>query len=113
MTGWRDFCPSDYSDISYRWRDDGQGGGEVLTIQECAHHVERAKAMANHNDGYSPSREWKRAGTVPLTLLYKWIAEAGIEANDPERQAKINALCISKFNDADFKYLRTIPGRAG
>jgi hypothetical protein len=110
---WKPFISSDYDDIQYYWRDDGQGGGEVLTVQDCTETVERAKAMATHNDGYSPSKEWKRAGSVPFTLLYKWIAEAGIEANDPERQQKINKLCIQKLNDSDYRHLRTIPGRAG
>lgn len=110
---WSPFMASDYADVSYYWRNDGQGGGEILTVQDCTQVVERAKAMARHNDGWSKSKEWKRAGTVPYVTLYKWIAEAGIQPNDPERQKKINQLCIKKLNDSDYRDLKTIPGRAG
>lgn len=113
MPRWREFCPSDTPGVTYRWRDDGEGGGEILTAQNVAPILERNKAMANHNDGYSKSREFKRAGTVPLVTMYKWIAEERLEPADPQFQQKLNKLIIRKLNDPDYRHLRTIPGRAG
>lgn len=113
MPAWRDFGKSPYADIRRYWRDDGEGGGEILTVQNATDVVERAKAMAGHNDGYSKSRELKRAGIVPVTTMYKWIAEARLEPNDPDYAQKLNKLIIKKLNDSDYRDLRTIPGRAG
>ena len=113
MTGWRDFGTSKIPGVTRLWCDDGQGGGVIRTTQDVTAIVERNKAMANHNDGWSKSKEWKRAGTVPFLTMYKWIAEARLEPNDPEFQDKLNKLIIAKLNDSDYRHLKSIPGRAG
>jgi hypothetical protein len=113
MSGWRDFGTSKIPGVTRYWADDGEGGGVVRTVQDVTAIVERNKAMANENDGYNKSRDFKRAGTVPYLTLYKWIAEAHLEPNDPDFTDKLNKLIIAKLNDSDYRHLRTIPGRAG
>ncbi|MED5549870.1 MAG: hypothetical protein VX529_10985 [Pseudomonadota bacterium] len=111
MPDWRDFGTSKVPGIKRYWRDDGNGGGEILSAQDVGAVLERNKVLANHNDGYSPSREMRRAGSVPYLTLYKWIAEAGLEPNDPDFQDKVNKLILRKLDDSDYRYLRTAPGR--
>jgi len=111
MANWRDFGTSKTPGVKRQWRDDGMGGGEVLTSQDVGAILERNKALANHNDGYTPSRDVRRAGTVPFLTLYKWISEAGLEPNDPDFQDKMNKLILRKLDDSDYRHLRTAPGR--
>jgi hypothetical protein len=113
MSGWRDFGASKIPGVTRYWADDGQGGGVIRTVQDVSAIIERNKAMANENDGFSKSREMKRAGTVPYLTLYKWIAEARLDVADPDFTDKLNKLIIRKLNDPDYRHLKTIPGRAG
>lgn len=86
-------------------------GGDltISSVQETAPILERNKAMANHNDGYSPSREMRRVATIPMVVAHKWLAEEGWWAFDPANSAKL----VQKLNDPDYAYLRTAPGRLG
>jgi len=111
MDGWRDFGKSATPGIKREWHDDGEGGGVIRTSQDVAPIIDRNRAMANHNDGYSPSRELRRAGTVPMLILYQWIAEAGLSDADPDYQDKLGKLILSKLDDPDFSGFRTAPGR--
>ena len=113
MSGWSPFVSSDFADTRHYWRNDGAGGGEVLTVQDVTPIIERNKAMANHNDGWSKSKEWKRAGSVPYTTLYKWIAEERLDPADPEFAQKMHKMVLRKLNDSDYRHLKSIPGRAG
>lgn len=108
---WRDFGVSKTLGTKRLWRDDGEGGGEILTTQDVAPILDRNKAMANHNDGYTPSKDMRRAGTVPMLILHKWIADARLTTDDPDYQEKLSKLVLAKLDDPDYLYLRTAPGR--
>jgi hypothetical protein len=69
--------------------------------------IERNKAMATHNDGYTADRTIRRVASIPLIIWLKWLNEEGWDAFRPENGKK---LC-DKLNDADWAYLRTAPGR--
>lgn len=71
--------------------------------------IERNKAMATHNDGYTPDRELRRVASIPYIIGQKWLNEEGWWFLDPENADKLAA----KLNDPDWAYLRTAPGRVG
>jgi hypothetical protein len=71
--------------------------------------LERNKAMATHNDGYTPSREMRRVASLPMGVVYEWLINEGWNALDPEHADKLAA----KLNSAEWAHLRTAPGRLG
>lgn len=71
--------------------------------------IERNKAMATHNDGYSPSRELRRVASIPFILINKWLNEEGWNALDPANHDRL----ARKLNDPDYAFLRTAEGRVG
>lgn len=83
--------------------------GKMITCatQDTTPVLELNKAMATHNDGYTPSREMRRVASIPLILIYKWRQEEGWDAFDPQHADKL----AQKLNDPDYAYLRTAPGR--
>lgn len=69
--------------------------------------IERNKAMATHNDGYTQDRTMRRVATIPPIIWLKWLNEDGRDVYKPENA---KWLC-DRLNDADYAYLRTAPGR--
>ncbi len=90
------------------YRHDGEGGVIVRTSQDVAPLLDRNKAMANHNDGYSESRELRRVASIPAMVRLKWLEE-GWDCLDPNCADKL----MRKLNDPDYAYLRTAEGRLG
>lgn len=71
--------------------------------------IERNKAMATHNDGYTASRELRRVASIPYIIGLKWLNEEGWWFLDPECSDKLAA----KLNDPDWRHLRTAEGHVG
>lgn len=71
--------------------------------------LEQNKAEANHNDGYSPSRDIRRVARVPYIVGLQWLNEEGWWFMDPEHADKLAA----KLNSSEYQYLRTAEGRLG
>jgi hypothetical protein len=69
--------------------------------------LERNKALYTDGDGYSPSREWRRAASIPLALVEKWKNELGVDIFNPDHLPAIRRL----LNSNEYLYLRTAPGR--
>ncbi len=89
-----------------RWEDDGSL--HVDSLADVSDILEANKAMANHNDGYSPTRELRRVASIPLALVWKIRNEEGWDPLDAGRyQERIKRL----LNDSDWRHLRTAPGR--
>lgn len=84
-----------------------EDGTRFYSEQDIDGVLDQNKAMATHNDGYTPSRDLRRAASIPLTLLYKWQAEEGWDPFHPSNADKLKA----KLNSNEFLYLRTAPGR--
>jgi hypothetical protein len=93
------------------WEDDGKGGGTVVSQQAVDAILDRNKAMATHNDGYTPSRDMRRVASVPVTMLYKWLAEEGYDPRTGGFRDAMAGIVKKKLNDLDYAYLRTAPGR--
>lgn len=106
MSGARPFLPCE-GGIRHDWIDNADGTVTVVSTQDVEAALDQNKAMANHNDGYSPSRELRRAAFIPQIIINKWLNEEGWYALDPANADKLK----KKLNDPDYLYLRTAPGR--
>jgi hypothetical protein len=84
-------------------RDNMDGTFTVWSTQENDPILEQNKAMLNHNDGWSESRDIRRAASIPLNLIEKWKREEGWNALDHNYFDKLKA----KLNDGDYAHLRT------
>jgi hypothetical protein len=93
--------------IRHYWRDNVDGSASIATYQDVDPILDLNKAMATHNDGYSPSRELRRAASIPMTLIYKWLHEEGWNALNPAHGDRLK----KKLNSSEYLYLRTAPGR--
>lgn len=81
-------------------------------IQDTDAILDLNKAMATENDGYSPSRELRRAASVPHSVMLKWLNEDGFWfydafSGDDFAKRKLR----QKLNDPQYAHLRTAPGR--
>lgn len=85
------------------FKEEADGTYTVWSTQENDPILEQNKAMANHNDGWSASRDIRRAGSIPLTLIEKWKNEEGFDALNPHHADKLKR----KLNDGDWSHLRT------
>lgn len=90
-----------------KYIDNEDGTATIIQQQNCDSVLERNKALYNHNDGYTPSRDMRRVASIPLELVYQWLAEEGWNAFDPHCSDKLK----QKLNDPQYLYLRTAPGR--
>lgn len=91
------------------WLVEEDGERRFASRQGTDPMIERNKAMATHNDGYSPSRELRRVASVPWIVGLKWLNEEGWWFLDPacaERLAR-------KLNSSEWAHLRTADGRVG
>lgn len=99
----------DPNGIVRTWVDNGDN---TYTIKSSQHNetqiLEGNKAMANHNDGYTPSREMQRVGRIPLVVIEAWAAR-GYNLYSPECEHILQRI----MDDPDYRHLRTAPGRLG
>ena len=85
-------------------------GDEGFVIREYFDEVpviEHNKRLQNDGDGYSKSRELRRAASIPNGLVAKWLVEEGINIFNPNHAEAIRR----KLNDPEYRWLRTAPGR--
>lgn len=85
------------------FKDNGDGTYTVWSTQDNDPILERNAAMANENNGYSPSRDIRRMASIPLNLIQKWKHEEGFDALNPHNQDALTR----KMNDIDYSKLRT------
>lgn len=81
--------------------------------QDVAPMLEQNKAMALHNDGYSPSREMRRVASIPYAIMLKWQNEEGWWAMDAGKDDLVAKKLAAKLNSSEYMYLRTADGRLG
>ena len=86
------------------WEDDGKV--IIRKTQDVEPILERNKRLLTADDGYSPSREFRRAASIPLVIVEQWLRE-GVDIFDPN----CNEAVKRKLNDPQFAHLRTAPGR--
>jgi hypothetical protein len=88
-------------------------GTRFETVGETDPIVERNKAMATHNDGYSPSRELRRVASIPYIVGLKWRNEEGWWFLDAGHDPDVARKLAEKLNDPEWRHLRTAEGRIG
>lgn len=89
----------------YRW--DGRSDRyEIMYASEVGDLIEDNKRQQTHNDGYSKSREVRRAASIPLGVRTKWLVEEGWDAFDPENWPRLKR----RLNDPEWRHLRTADG---
>lgn len=69
--------------------------------------LEANKALFNSGDGYSPSREWRRAASIPMALIEKWLNEMGVNVFNQDHLPKV----LELLDSSEYLFLRTAPGR--
>lgn len=92
-----------------------QDGNETrfAATQDVAPMLEQNKAMATHNDGYSPSRELRRVASIPYAIGIKWLNEEGWWFMDASKDPDVALKLAAKLNSNEYLYLRTAEGRVG
>ena len=100
------FYTNDFG-IRKDWIDNADGSVTIRRTQDAEAILEQNKAMANHNDGYTPSRDMRRVASIPMVLILKWLEEEGWDAFDPACAHKL----AQKLNSNEYMHLRTAPGR--
>lgn len=69
--------------------------------------LEVNKALYTSGDGYSPSREMRRAASIPMSIVEKWKNELGVDVFNQDHKEAVRRL----LNSSEYLYLRTAPGR--
>lgn len=93
--------------IRTRFVEDSDGNLIVHREADVEPILELNKALATSGDGYSPSRELRRAASIPLAIVEKWKNELGIDVFNPDHREAVRRL----LNSSEYLYLRTAPGR--
>ncbi len=79
----------------------------IETVQDVEPILERNKALQNDDaGGWSPTRELRRAATIPDIVILKWRREDGIDVYDPDHWPAVKR----KLNSSEYRWLRTAPG---
>jgi hypothetical protein len=90
-----------------RWSYDEPTGQSVITrVQDVEPILEANKQLYTADDGYSPSREWRRVARIPAIVIEQW-AKEGVRYWDKNCRAEIRR----RLNDPTNLFLRTAPGR--
>ena len=106
---WKPFLPDDGSGIVHWRRNNGDGTVSYRAEQENDPILDANKAAANHNDGYTKSRDMRRVATIPMQLVYHWRETEGWDALDPANGDRL----VKRLNDPEFMHLRTAVGVLG
>lgn len=79
----------------------------IETVQDVEPVLERNKALQSADDGgWSPTRDLRRAATIPDVIILKWRNEEGIDVFDPDHWPAVKR----KLNSSEYRWLRTAPG---
>lgn len=91
------------------WTDNDDGSYTIKSVQANETEIlERNKALYTHNDGYTPSREMQRVGSIPQAVIEDFAAR-GINLFHPAFEHELAKL----MDNSDYRFLRTAPGRIG
>lgn len=105
------FGQSNIPGVRRFWRYNPDGSAEIITQQDVGEIIENNKAMAVTNDGYTPDKTFRRAASIPVTLIAKWMCEEHWDpySQDPDCQRRLAA----KLDSSEYMYLRTADFRIG
>lgn len=78
----------------------------VRKTQDVEPILEHNKRLYTDGDGYSKSRELRRAASIPNVVVEEWRRE-GFDIFDPNCKADL----LRRLDDPDYRDFRTAPGR--
>lgn len=93
--------------ITTRFVEDSDGSLIVHREADVEPLLEANKALYTSGDGYTPSRELRRAASIPNAIIEKWRNELGVDVFNPDHKEAVRRL----LNSSEYLYLRTAPGR--
>jgi hypothetical protein len=93
--------------ITRKWVDNEDGTFTIISEQDTAPLLDLNRAMANHNDGYTPSRDMRRVASIPQVVMEAWLQEANYDQN------AFKEIVAKRLDDPDWKWLRTADFRVG
>lgn len=96
------FLESAWGVDTFLEHDDASNMMVERRTQDVAAILDNNKALQTLNDGYSPSREFRRIASIPLVVWAQWERE-GI--------TKDQAALRRRLNDPDNRFFRTSVGR--
>jgi hypothetical protein len=102
MSGWLPLWTAPNGTQTF-FKDNLDGTYTVWSTQENDPFLEQNKAMANHNDGWSESRDIRRAASIPLSLIEHWKQTEGWNPLDHNYHDRLK----KRLNDGDYQHLRT------
>ena len=81
----------------------------IQRTQNCEPIIENNKRLQTMNDGYSPSREFKRVASIPFVVFEQWLTEDGLDwrrywAMERKEQAAYRA---RRLLSSDWGHLKT------
>lgn len=80
----------------------------IETVQDVEPILEFNKARQNAEDGgWSPTRELRRAATIPDIVILKWRNELGIDVFNRDHWPAVKRL----LNSNEWRHLRSAPGQ--
>ena len=97
----------EFSGLTEVFHPGGDGKWGIESIQDVEPILDANKALCNANDGYSPSRELRRAASIPNIVILKWKTDHGVDIHDPQHWQAVKRL----LNSSEYAYLRTAPGK--
>lgn len=75
----------------------------ITTTQDVTEIIDTNKKIQNESDGWSKSRFLRHAASIPMTLIFKWLHEEGINAFDPNHKKAV----LKKLDSNEYRHLRT------
>lgn len=87
------------------WSEDGNL--IIRKTQDVEPILDRNKRLYTADDGWSPSRDVRRAASIPLVVVEQWLREEGIDVFNPDHRDAVRR----KLNSPEWRHLRTAPGR--
>lgn len=94
-------------DVAHYWRDDGQGGGEIVSQQDVGPALEANKRVQNELPRYLHGKDMWPEAHIPDVIILKWLNEEGLNVFDKNAWPQV----VRKLNDPDWRYLRLRPGK--
>ena len=75
--------------------------------------LDRNKAEATHNDGYTADRSMRRAARIPYIVGLQWLNEEGWWFEDAGHDPDVARKLVQKLNSSEWAHLRTAEGQLG
>lgn len=95
-----------YGQTEFFHYDEATGNFAIETRQDVEPILDNNKRQQNDGDGFTPSRDMRKVGTIPLVVLQLWKDTEGLDWMNKNHAKAIRA----KLNDSDWRWLRTAPG---